>query len=348
MGRVLAPLKFFASEDFKMSDYVLESTKDKRDRSREIEEMLSQKGVCILGSGDFFVSGIKMPDRSTIKGMGAATRLILSEEVSEGAAITLASFCTVREISISGAEADIDIPQDVGSRHGILFAGNATEKHFSDPQPKHGIISSCFISSFSGGGITCDKTGYSPASSLTVSDCHIFRCGAGINVSDFSEYHEFTNVLCVENRYGCINNGGNNVFVNCGFNCNITAFLMDNSKGDKNNNSHGSVVGCTFNHSDKNNGIGIYIRNTRHGYVFTGCQLFFSKIIIENSTKLVFNSFNTGRNVDIIIKGKHATDGGLITFNNFACNPMPRIMIEDNDTVKFTNCYNNFGEPVVI
>ena len=147
MGRVLAPLKFFASEDFKMSDYVLESTKDKRDRSREIEEMLSQKGVCILGSGDFFVSGIKMPDRSTIKGMGAATRLILSEEVSEGAAITLASFCTVREISISGAEADIDIPQDVGSRHGILFAGNATEKHFSDPQPKHGIISSCFISS---------------------------------------------------------------------------------------------------------------------------------------------------------------------------------------------------------
>lgn len=329
-----------------MSDYILESTKDKRDRSAEIEKMLSEIGVCILGSGDFFVSGIRMPDRTTIKGMGAATRLILAEEVTEGAAITLGSFCTVREISIVGAESDIEIPKEVGCRHGILFQGNATEKHFSDPQPRHGIVSSCFISSFCGGGITCDKTGYSPASSLTVSDCHIFRCGAGINVSDFSEYHEFTNVLCVENRYGCINNGGNNVFVNCGFNCNVTAFLMDNSKGDKNNNSHGSVVGCTFNHSDKNNGIGIQILNTRHGYIFTGCQLFFSKIVIENSTKLVFDSFNCGRNVDIIIKGKHATDGGMILFNNFVCNPEPNINVIDNDSVKFTNCYNKDGEPV--
>ncbi len=330
-------------------NYILESTRDKRDRSSDIEKMLKEAGVCILGSGDFFVSGIKMPDRTTIKGMGAATRLILSEEVTDGAAITLASFCTVREISISGAESDIEIPDEVGTRHGILFHGNATEKDYalSNSQHKHGIINSCFISSFTGGGITCERTGYSPSSSLTVSDCHIYRCGAGINISDFSEYHEFTNVLSTQNRYGCINNGGNNVFVNCGFNCNITAFLMDNSKGDKNNNSHGSVVGCTFNHSDKNNGIGIYIRNTRHGYVFTGCQLFFSKVIIENSTKLVFDSFNTGRNVDIVIKGKHATDGGLIMFNNFACNPAPKIMIEDNDTVKFNNCFTNDGKQVI-
>lgn len=333
-----------------MTGYILESTRDKRDRSAEIEKMLAEVGVCILGSGDFYVSGVTMPDRTTIKGMGAATRLILSEEVTDGAAITFGSFCTVREVSISGAESDIDIPEEVGTRHGILFHGNATEKDYalSNSQHKHGIINSCFISSFSGGGITCERTGYSPSSSLTVSDCHIFRCGAGINISDFSEYHEFTNVLSTRNRYGCINNGGNNVFTNCGFNSNVTAFLIDNSKGDKNNNSHGSVVGCTFNHSGNNDGIGIYVRNTRHGYVFTGCQLFFSKIIIENSTRLVFNSFNCGRNVEIIVNGKNAFDGGLVMFSNFAFNPEPKISITDNDSVKFINCYNKDGEPVGI
>ena len=331
-------------------NYILESSKDKRDRSREIEKMLRELGVCILGSGDFFVSGVTMPDRATIKGMGGATRLILMEDVTDGAAITLGSFCTVKDISIVGAEADIEMPSEVGTRHGILFRGNATEKDYalSNSQHKHGIINSCFISSFSGGGITCDKTGYSPSSSLTVSDCHIYLCGAGINISDFSEYHEFTNVLCTRNRYGCINNGGNNVFVNCGFNCNVTGFIIDNSKGDKNNNSHGSVVGCTFNHSDNNNGIGIYIRNTRHGYVFTGCQLFFSKIIIETSTKILFNTFNCGRNVEIIVNGKHATDGGLVVFENFAFNPLPSVTVTDNDAVKFINCFDKDGNPFVL
>ena len=61
--------------------------------------------------------------------------------------------------------------------------------------------------------------------------------------------HMFTNIMASKCLYGCINNGGNNVFVNCGFNSNITGFLIDNSRGQSNNNSHGSAIGCTFNHS---------------------------------------------------------------------------------------------------
>ena len=40
-----------------MSAYALAASGDKRDRKAEIEEMLLRQGVCMLGSGEFYVSG---------------------------------------------------------------------------------------------------------------------------------------------------------------------------------------------------------------------------------------------------------------------------------------------------
>ena len=331
-----------------MSDYILQSTQNNLDRTAEIESMLNERGACMLGCGVFCVSGIKMPDGTTIRGMGAATKLVLIDEVTDGAAVKLGSFCTVRDISVLGSQTESEIPTEVGSRHGILFEGSATEEHYKGAQPAHSMVSGCFISGFSGGGITCRCTGYSPESSLSVSDCQIFLCGAGINIPYFSEYHNFTGVKCNRNLYGCINNGGNNVFVNCGFDCNKTGFVIDNSYGQSNNNSHGSVVGCTFNHSDSNKGVGILLLGVSHGYVFSSSQLFFSKIIIENSTGLVFDSFNCGREVEISVKGKHPRGTGLVTFSGFAFNPAPKISIFDNDSVKFINCFTADGNALTL
>lgn len=69
-----------------MEEYFLQSTRGGSDRSAEIEEKLKFYGVCILGSGVFYVTGVKMPDHSTLWGQGNATRVILSSEVSDGAA----------------------------------------------------------------------------------------------------------------------------------------------------------------------------------------------------------------------------------------------------------------------
>lgn len=320
--------------------YFLSSTKDTTDRTSAIEQLLQQYGVCILESGDYYVRGIQMPENSTLMGMGNATRMVLSEDAA-GAAIRMNSFCTVKNLAVTGAEDPFNIPETVGNRHGISFEGTANPQDWSG-QPRNVVITGCFLSNFTGGGILLEKTGYNDTCSAVISDCHIFQCGAGIYIPYFSEYHKITNVLCHHCLYGCINNGGNNMFVNCGFTSNVTGFLMDNSHGRSKNNSHGSVVGCTFNHSGKNEGIGIQLLNVKNGFVFTGCQMFYSKIVVEDSPGIVIDSFNFGRGMDISVKGE-----AFVSFSNsvFASQP-ESVKVTDGAKVNFSNCHTFFGEVV--
>jgi len=320
--------------------YYLESTNDRTDRTTEIEAKLSEYGACLLGSGDYYVSGVKMPDGSSLMGMGTATRLFLQPEIESGFTVQIGSFSTIKDMFICGAEEWIELGDKVGERHGILFKGTATTSDYAN-QPMHSIIEACEIRAFSGGGLTCVDTGYSIRCALTASNCHIFNCGVGINIPHFSEYHEFTNMLCCKNLYGCINNGGNNVFVNCGFNGNVTGYLIDNSEGQSCNNSHGSVIGCTFNHNGNNKGIGIHLLGATNGYVFTGCQVFYSKIIVENSTCITFDAFNFGRNQVIEVRG-----GKLVMFTSCAFHGEPSITVEENNATKFINCFLKDGTPI--
>jgi len=321
--------------------YYIEANNDLSDITEIIEKTLYEYGVCELGPGNFYVSGIKMPDGASIIGTGAATKIILMPQVESGAAITLGSFCTVKNLYLCGAEEKIVLPDSVGARHGILFKGDARVTKNYGEQSKHSIIESCFITAFIGGGITCDNTGYSPRSSITASNCHIFNCGAGINIPFFSEYHEFTNILSTENLYGCINNGGNNVFLNCGFNSNITGFVIDNADGKANNQAHGSAIGCTFNHSDGNTGVGIAVFGAKWGYVFSGCQLHYSKVIVKNSTNITFSNFNVGREHSFEING-----GNLTTLTNCSFLVDANIKITNNDNVKIINCYTTDGKEI--
>lgn len=322
--------------------YVLASTGDTTDRSAEIEKMLAEKGVCLLGHGVFYVSGVTMPDHTTIIGLGECSELILADEVADGYAVKLGSRCCVKTLAIKGAKEDIERPEAMGTRHGIVFGGTATIKDWSG-QPRDCIIESCQIRSFTGGGITCVDTGYSVGCSVTATNCHINYCGAGINISHFSEFHRFTNMYCCHNFFGCINNGGNNMFVNCVFDSNTTGYIIDNADGNARNNSHGSVVGCTFNHSGYNKGIGIAVINAQHGYVFTGCQVFFSKIFVEGSSGIQFNDFNFGKNEEITVKG-----GQLVMFSNCIFTNHPTLNLEDDPCVKSHHCFNREGEEVKI
>lgn len=323
-----------------MSAYCLAASGNRMDRGAEIEDMLQRNGICWLGSGDFYVSGVKMPKNSTIVGMGRATRVILCED-AHGAAIRMNSFCTVKDLCVTGTAEDLDMPQQIGDRHGISFEGTATPQDWSG-QPQNVTISTCFLSNFTGGGILLDSTGYNDTCSAVVSDCHILNCGAGIYIPFFSEYHKFTNITCHHCLYGCINNGGNNMFVNCGFTSNVTGLLMDNSHGTSKNNSHGSVVGCTFNHSDSNRGIGIQILGVKNGFIFTGCQMFYSKIVVEDAPGIVIDSFNFGRNMDISVKGE-----SFVSFSDcvFASQPAT-VAATDGAKIRFSNCNTFLGETV--
>ena len=323
--------------------YVLKSTDDNTDRTSDIERELSEKGVCFLGHGVFCVSGIKMPDNSSLVGFGEGSVLLLDESVDDGFAVKMGCRTSIKNLVLVGKKEDIvNRPSEIGKRHGILFSGNATLKDWSG-QVQDCIINSCQIRSFSGGGITCVDTGYSTSSCLVASDCHITGCGVGINISHYSEYHKFTNMHCVENNYGCINNGGNNVFCACGFDSNTVGFMIDNTEQKSPNNSHGSAVGCTFNHSDHNKGIGIHIIGADNGFVFSGCQVFYSKIVLENSSGIQLCNLNCGRCVEFYVKG-----GKTSVLSDSIFFVMPTVIIEDNPLVRIYNCYTYNGEEVTV
>lgn len=316
----------------------LAPTGNLNDVTASIATMLSESKVCRLGTGIYCVKNLEMPSDTTIIGSGAGTiiRLLGETDSSEGYTVKMNSRCTIKNLTIEGWSGSIAISENVINRHGILWEGNASEEGSSTSEiPVRGTIENVIIRNFTGGGITCYNTGYGTSNCLNVSDVYIYGCRTGINISYWSEFHRFTNCHSLGCYYGCINNGGNNIFVNCGFSGNKLGMLMDNSTNQSPNNAHGSAIGCVFNHTDSNNGIGIKIINCKNGFTFVGCQIFFSQIYLEDVEGFNFSDgvFGQANNI-ITVKG-----GGLIMFNNNQHQGQPTISIENNNNVHFTNCY---------
>ena len=317
------------------------SSNDKTDRTKEIEQMLAKTGVCRLGSGEFYVKNLMMPENSMLIGNGAATKVILADAEGEAYVVNLKTRCTVKDVFLLGSITEIELSEEPGLRHGIVFEDPSGEP--GSDAPSYGTVENCHFKGFSGGAITCRSTGYDYNDSMNVSDCWMTNCGVGINIPYWSEFHRFTNVSVMGCWYGCINNGGNNMFSNCNFSGNEMGMLMDNSKGQSRNETHGSAIGCVFNHSGNNKGTGIKMLGTRNGFIFSGCQVFFSKIELDDVKGVVFDSFNCGSQEEVIING-----GGAILFTNCLYGKAPAVAINDNACTKFTNCYTRAGEMIEI
>lgn len=317
---------------------------DTTDRTADILAMLTASGVCRLGPGEFYVNGLQMPDRSALIGSGYATRIRLSG-TADGFAVKVGSKCLIQNLRISGDDSEPTFGATIGGRHGILWNGSYTQDQTA---PDRSIIDNVWIINFSGGGVTCYDTGYGTNNALEITNAYISSCWAGLNISYWSEFHKFTNVRAGSCRIGCVNNGGNNVFTNCDFSSNYErGMLIDNSQGQSPNNSHGSCVGCVFNHTShagsSNSGIGIEILNCPNGFMFTGCQIFFSQINLEDSSGIVFDGCNFGlSNCDIAISG-----GGSVLFANNMFQGLVPITVNNNMLVHFINCYNRLTGEVI-
>lgn len=275
------------------------------DMKAAIENVLAAFGECHLGPGLFGISGIEMPEGSMLYGCGDKTIIRLTGS-SAGYAVKMANNCTVKDLLIEGSNADISLSEIVGNRHGILWQGDYSSSSDKENQPSYGTISNVFIRRFTGGAITCDNTGPQVNHGLNVCDVSIINCNAGINIAYYSEFHRFANVNAYLCQYGCVNNGGNNVFVNCGFsNCKVGMIcdMVDGSGRSKTNNTHGSAIGCVFNHIDRDDttlGKGDAVRfiSTDNGFVFEGCQFFYGKIYIKDSRAIQFANCHFGPNRD--------------------------------------------------
>lgn len=318
---------------------VLQANDTADDRTSEILSMLNKYGVCRLGKGDFYISNLDMPTNTTLEGCGMHSKIYLNPSVNEGYAIKIGPHGTIQDLMLLGNATSA--PTEVGNVHGIVMQGDASGANNFDVYFMP-TITNCHITGFTGGGIRCDDTGTSLLHGLNVTNCKIYNCGAGIYTQN-SEYHRFTNVACLSNLYGCINNGGNNVFVNCMFNSNTIGFSMTGSSWSTScpNDSHGSAIGCTFNHNGGNNGPAVQIRGTNNGYIFQGCQVFFGSIDINNGKGIVFDGMNFGRSQKINIRA-----GSSVQFTNGAFAEMPTFSITENDNVEIHDCYTWSGEVV--
>lgn len=314
----------------------------KTDMTGAIMSMLNDTGYCHLAEGIYYVSGsIDMPKGSTLEGCGRGTIIRLLGSVTSGYIARLKEYSTIKGIRFSGGYNDGDVSTpDIGGRKGIIYIGNrdGQEPSVSPSTGKNCQISNCWFENLDS-GIYGHNAGGGLQEGLTVSDCYITLCKAGINLDYWTEYCKFTNVVIFKCYYACINNGGNNTFVACTFHGTV-GFLIDNINDKSPNSAHGSVIGCTFNHIDNWNnpstlggGYAIQVLNTLNGFIFSGCQFFYGQIYIQNSKGIaVSDSLFLGNLVGkITVTGNYP---GFFSNNIFLNQPE----LDVNANTKFDNC----------
>ena len=326
----------------------LASTGDNTDRTGDIQTMLNSNGVCRLGAGKFVVTGINVPDYAALIGNGDRTLLVLADSVTNGYAVKLNNFSSVSDLRINGGSTAQGSSSIVGTRHGILFEGTKQSGQSGGTTKKKSKIDKCTINNFSGGGITCTGTGVDLDSNLLISDCFVDHCGAGMYIPYYSEFHRISNCAFTYNYYGCVDNGGNNNFANCDFSGNKVGILIDNSTNQSPNNSHGTFSGCSVNHSYSdagviNEGTAIKLLKANLGEIFTGMQIFYGAIVIDDCVGIRFVGANVGSKVPITI-----TDSTVVTFSDCTFKESPThadsTFTQSNNTVlKFTDCYLRDG-----
>lgn len=287
------------------------------DMTGAIMSMLNSTGYCHLGPGTFYVSGnIEMPNGSTLEGCGEKTIVRLLTTQNAAYIVRISRRSTIRGIKFSGGKsAPTNLFTDgtnLGHQHGVYCVGNADGRGETWPAVENSIINDCWFEFFDGSGFYAYNTGGGLQQGVMMSSCYFYGCRVGINLDYYFEYAKFTDCITFRCYYACINNGGNNVFTGCTFH-GVVGMLMDNSGNDKSNNSHGSIVGCTFNHIDNINhpeilgcGVAIHAINNFNCEIFTGCQLWYGNVVLENCQGFTFSDclFGAG-SVEITVTGSY-------------------------------------------
>lgn len=308
------------------------------DMTSAIMALLTATGYCHLSEGVFYVSGnIELPVGGTIEGCGKNTKIVLLSSAT-GYAIKLNSNTTIKDLVIAGSKTDVTLSNDLTNRAGI---------YSNTANISNAVIDNVSIERFTGSGIYLYGTGGSVKGAVQVTNVFVTNCRAGVNIAYSSEYNKFANTIITNCHFACINNGGNNVFSNCTFH-GVVGFVLDNSNNDKPNNSHGSCVGCTFNHIDNLHypelaGMGDAVKgiNQAYGFIFSGCQFWYGEINLDNCTGFMFEG---------CYFGGHTPEITAVTKPIFLIGCMfqatPEITAASGS--KAVNCYDTTGTAVTI
>lgn len=327
----------------------------KTDMTSAIMAMLNSTGYCHLAPGIYYVSGnIDMPADSMIEGCGKQTIIRLLQTQTSGYIVRMHTRSTLKNVCLSGGynAGSISTP-DIGGRKGINYIGNR------DGQSSGVTPSTCTLCQIEGcwfENLDSGFYGYNAGGGLQegveMSNCYFTRCKAGINIDYWTEYCKFVNCVMFQCYFACINNGGNNVFMNCTFH-GVVGFLIDNSSGTKSNSAHGSVIGCTFNHIDNMNhpdllglGYGIKVLDTTAGFLFANCQIWYGRIRIEDSTGVQITGCEIGGLGTESYPVIETTGTGMVFIDNCLFQSAPNFSIASPS--KFTNCWTYNGNAVTV
>lgn len=318
-------------------EITLYSTGDTTDRTLELSTALSLYKCVKLSSGDFYISDqINLGTGYEIYGNSKSTIIHMSE-LLYSALFTMGNDCSIHDLVIDGGN-DGASPSPT-ERNAIEFKGTYVYNQGGEGIER-GMLFNLTIMNLSGSAIKLSHTGPNIKDHCLINNIEIVNCSYGFNIDYSSEYHRISNCSVQKCRYGMLNNGGNNVICDCDFSGNVYGISMNQSIND----SHGSYVGCTFNHSVsalgvENKGTAIKLNRITLGEVFIGCQIYFGSVEINNCVGVRFVGCNVGGSVPFTI-----TDSTVITFSDCTFKEAPdsansRVVQSGNTGLIYTNCY---------
>lgn len=325
----------------------------KTDMTGAIMAMLNQTGYCHLAPGIYYVSGnIDMPADSMIEGCGKQTIIRLLQTTTSGYIVRMHTRSTIKNVCFSGGYNPGSIANgNIGGRRGINYIGNRDGQTIGITPATCTLcqVEGCWFENLDSGFYGYNAGG-GLQEGIEMSNCYFTRCKAGINIDYWTEYCKFVNCVMFQCYYACINNGGNNVFMNCTFH-GVIGFLIDNSSGNKQNCAHGSVVGCTFNHIDNMNnpdqlgkGYGIKVYDAVAGFIFANCQLWYGRIYVEDSTGVQITGCEFGGIGGASYPVIETQGNGTVFVDNCLFQTAP--VLDFASPVKMSNCWTYAGGAV--
>ena len=301
------------------------------DRKTEMFVMLNTYGECKLAKGIYYISNsLYMPIGSKLIGAGTGTTVKLLASVISGSTIVMGANCAVKDLTIKGSDATKWEEVSEGTRNGIEWTGETQVA---------GTVDNCMVLNFSGSGIYLHDTTQKTYRNLSIINCYITGNYIGIDIRKNSEFNKIANCTIIGNSVGYRNRGGNNDLANSGLDANKTGILIDEDVGS--NGGHGTITGCSINHSGNNNGYGLIIKDTGRMLV-TNCNLYYSKLKLDTTNGNVISNCGFGASSSWEITGGECSIFiGCMTRGWDSDNSL--VVITNNTDVKIINCYDRNG-----
>jgi len=253
--------------------------------------------------GKFYISApIVMTDYQTIRGVGDSSIICL--KTGNYAALSVqGSYVKISNLSIRGKGRGTTTPYATSypNQHGISIIGTAGVTYARSEID----IDHCLFDSLGGAGVYINqnrKVIYGNAVSAT--NNRALHSWGGIMTDTSAEYNTFVNNNISECEYAIYNKGGNNNFIGGMLTYNRVGFYLKKGVND----GHNAAIGITINHSV---GDGIWADSLQTGFLFSGCVLYYSNIVLDYSDGIRFEGCTIGQVEHIYASG--STNG---IFNN--------------------------------